>query len=79
MENVTSNYDAFRDSRGEMQERVVAEFCGGSASVERGFVTHKMYLNPQSTGGLPFCDNESVVVDRKEDPSTQCNDTELRM
>ena len=85
MDNTTyyRYYDIFDNSREELQRSGVAELCGGSASVPRGFVTHKAYLNnSQSTGDqLSPCDDESVVVDGKENPFTdsECNDTELRM
>ena len=87
MDNTTyyPYYDVFRNSREELQRSGVAELCGGSASVPRGFVTHKAYLNnSQSTSAsdqLSPCDDESVVVDGKENPFTdsKCNDTELRM
>ena len=82
MENVNYYYDVFGNSHEDLQGSIVAEFCGGSASVARGFVTHKVYLNnSQSTGDYspPSCDDESVVVDSKDSPATECNDTELRM
>ena len=85
MDNTTyyRYYDIFDNSHEELQRSGVAELCGGSASVPRGFVTHKAYLNnSQSTSAsdpLSPCDDESVVVDGKQNPFTECNDTELRM
>ena len=74
-------YDVFGNSREELQKSGVAELCGGSASIPRGFVTHKTYLNNSQSTGDPLlpCDDESVVIDDKENPFTECNDTELRM
>lgn len=79
MENMAHHYDVFANSPGELQGSIVAGFCGGSASVARGFVTQKAYLNSRSTGDPSFCDNQSVVFDSKDSPSTECNGTELRM
>lgn len=78
-DNNMAYYDVFRNSHEGLQGSIVAGFCGGSASVARGFVTHKTYLNSESTGDLSFCDNNSVVIDNKDSPPTECNDTELRM
>lgn len=56
---------------------VVDVFCGGSASVARGFVTHKLF--PKYTKNAVVCDATSVVVDNKNSPLTNCGGDEMRM
>ena len=65
------------------------EFCGGSASVPRGFVLQKLFPNrvvedlefcdEVSVVESKLCDDSSVVVDSKTSPLSECRDTEQRM
>ena len=57
---------------------VVARFCGGSASIPRGFVTQKVFPN-HNVGGVQSCDGNSVVVSGKSSPPTNCSSSELRV
>ena len=66
------------------------EFCGGSASVPRGVVLHKLYPSrivedlqgcseSSVVEDLQICDESSVVVNSKSSPLSACRDTEQRV
>ncbi len=53
------------------------QFCGGSASVPRGVVLLPVNLSgPDTVSDCPF---NSVVVDDKGQPPTNCSNEEPRM
>ena len=54
---------------------IMAEFCGGSASVPRGFVS---VLEPEPAGNLS-CDNYPVTADSNGNLLTECSEVDLRM
>ena len=66
-------------SNEELQADIVAEFCGGSASKPRGFVSQRVSLHRSNGENLTqSCDNDSVVIEDKDNSSAECTDGDDR-
>ena len=81
--SIIGNFTKVTDSNQEgtslsESQPFLGEFCGGSASVPRGFVLQKLFPN-RVVENLQFCDESSVVVDGESSPLSDCRDTEWKM